>query len=107
MVLRGKTPVTRITVITRTNGVSFSLVAGACCIVSFSNSPSQGKQAPTMNINSTGAKNWRKYVGDTGNWGSSSLTATLETNPTLLIYSGSEFYSPGTEIQTYDDSYNN
>ena len=87
--------------------MSFALVAGACCIVSFSNIPTHGKTTVTMNINSTGTKNWRKYPGDTGNWGSSSTDTSPETSSVLLCYSGTEYYSPGTKLESYDDSYNN
>ena len=50
----------------RTNGVSFSLVAGACCIVVNSNGWSYNSSELTnsprsLNINSTGAK-YIRYI---------------------------------------------
>ena len=39
-----------------TNGVSFSLVVGACCAIKFSSDPYDSNKSYTMNINSTGAK---------------------------------------------------
>ena len=50
--------------ITLTNGVSFSLVAGACCIVVFNNATYTNAAqyaSVTLNINSTGAKKFSKY----------------------------------------------
>ena len=52
-----------------TNGVSFSLVAGACCVVAFSNNVGYDPSSVTLNINSTGAKKftgWWRYSQDAG-----------------------------------------
>ena len=50
--------------IIKTNGVSFELVAGACCLIHF-NSPSYSVPAQyksvTLNIQSTGAKKFSNY----------------------------------------------
>ena len=48
-----------IIVTTKTNGVSFSLVAGACCFIAFTHAGGKSQYFPsnsTVNINSTGAK---------------------------------------------------
>ena len=49
--------------------MSFSLVAGACCVVTFSNNVGYDPYKVTLNINSTGAKTftgWWKGSQDAG-----------------------------------------
>ena len=87
-----------------TNGVSFSLVAGACCIVYFSNigSSSSGASISTLNINSTGAISVEAF--NTGHMiatSSQRVTATVLHKYTLVIYSGSK-YGIG-RVQYYAD----
>ena len=76
-----------------TNGVSFALVAGACCIVDFKGGLSAYSNAYTININSTGAKTFKdekKGLYDAG-------------NPALLWYTGSRYRYTGLDI-SYNDS---
>ena len=81
-------------VATITNGVSFELVAGACCIVKFSNSlTSSGlNTSVTLNINSTGAKKFKAYnkktysSNDSNNW--RAMQVELDIIP-LVMYNGS------------------
>ena len=80
---------------TVTNGVSFSLVAGAVCAVKFSNSLGKdydnGVQV-TLNISSTGAKG----VG-LKNWSNSNLYHGKSPNQYHTV-------SAGTVIMIYDGS---
>ena len=77
-----------------TNGVSFSLVAGACCIVKFSNPLAKETldSSVTLNINSTGAKKFRSYnktsagYSDSLQWGD--MYADLDIIP-IVMYNGS------------------
>ena len=78
-----------VTIVTETNGVSFSLVAGACCIVNFSNGLSAYVGANTININSTGAKTLKDEK--------KGLYAA--GNPALLWYTGSRYRYTG--LDTY------
>ena len=78
-----------------TNGVSFSLVAGACCIVVFSNTLWKDSSASsvTININSTGAKQFTSYskksLGSDGTqWNASYLAYNY---PPLFVYNGSKY----------------
>lgn len=78
-----------------TNGVSFELVVGACCVVVFSNSLSSGSSASscTININSTGAKKFKSYsksslANSSTLWGTSYLTYGY---PPLFVYNGSTY----------------
>lgn len=74
--------------------MNFSLVAGACCLIKFSNAlTSSGlNSSVTLNINSTGAKkfssyNTRKYINnDSQQW--RSMYVAVDTIP-LLMYNGS------------------
>lgn len=92
--------------ILETNGVSFELVVGACCVVKISNSLASGSQGTnvTMNINSTGAKKFQTY-GKTFNSGNSSVgygNAHLAHNtPPLFVYDGSVYMVASTV--TYGD----
>ena len=77
-----------------TNGVSFSLVAGACCIVKFSYSLTKESlnSSVTLNINSTGAKKFRSYtktyVGGTDSLGWRDMQLNLDVIP-IVMYNGS------------------
>ena len=82
--------------ITKTNGVSFSLVAGACCIVRFSGSlvkSGSDSVAISLNINSTGAKNvetvaLNKHISEvTGNY---RWNNALAVSP-VVAYTGSTY----------------
>ena len=74
--------------------MSFSLVAGACCIVKFSNSlTSSGlNTSVTLNINSTGAKKFSAYYknpyGGNNSQGWAAMYPKLDTIP-LVMYNGS------------------
>lgn len=127
MVLHGRIAVTRTTVIIRTNGVSFSLVAGAICLVTFSyaiKSPKASTNAGswTLNINSTGAKNfigyayYRNFSGSTvtsEGWNTYSSSDTKngyspgKVKIQLFLYTGANFVTPSgdytTEYWTYTD----
>ena len=80
-----------ITTTTLTNGVSFSLVAGACCIVDFSNNASTSYKNPvqlsTLNINSTGAHDvqWLR-VNDTRY-----QSETSYLHSTIFVYTGTKY----------------
>ena len=97
-----------------TNGVDFSLVDGACCLISFSNplvntGISSGTTV-TININSSGAKSmrhknisWRGYVED--------MIAATNSGPTsndlLVVYKDDAYYIPSDvpwEAYSYGDS---
>lgn len=80
------------------NGVPFSLVTGACCVVKASNALTSNWQSstPTLNINSTGAyyftqDKYYKPYGDT-------------SSGTLFIFNGSRYYSVNNLYSnTYSD----
>ena len=88
-------------IVTLTNGVSFSLVAGATCLISFSNklanTGSSSGTTVTINVNSTGAKtmrhkniSWRGYVEDM-------IAATNGgpiSNDLLVVYKNDAYYIP-------------
>lgn len=88
------------TIATETNGVSFSLVAGACCGVKFSNTVKGG--SPTLNINSTGAKSlnsaWTWSV--VTNLGGGSMQQLTYMNHTLVVYNGSMYLACGQQSPT-------
>ena len=71
--------------------MSFSLVAGACCIVKFSYSLAKEKvdSSVTLNINSTGAKKFSSYnrIKTDGCTQYSDMYASLDTIP-LVVYNG-------------------
>lgn len=77
-----------------TNGVDFTLVAGACCLIKFSNAlTSSGlNSSVTLNVNSTGAKKFRSYDkrkysnNDSQQW--AAMVVSLDTIP-LIMYNGS------------------
>ena len=84
-------------VATITNGVSFSLVAGACCAVYFSSGLSNRKSV-TVNINSTGAiplKYNNLYLMTyalTGGSNQEIYNTQPNANTVLLIHTGSEYH---------------
>ena len=89
-----------------TNGVSFSLVAGACCAVRFSGSlvkAGADSISITLNINSTGAKSvdtvaFNKHMAETtGNY---NYNNAIATSP-VVVYTGSSYIIGGTG--TYRD----
>lgn len=99
-------------VIMLTNGVSFSLVAGACCFVKMSNIVTKTGIQWTLNINSTGAKNVIAYKLS-GTWNNLSIiqasSASTTQSPSLpllmwLIYDGSTYLSTSNTVyMTYPD----
>ena len=110
---------------TLTNGVSFSLVAGACCVVKFTNGQKYAdsfysqKSPLSLNINSTGAKYFGGCHGANGNMtdgntgatfrsssGTSNLRGTLgHMYESLCAYNGSVYIMHITEppITGYGD----
>ena len=91
-----------------TNGVSFSLVAGACCFVKMSNVVTNTGIQWTLNINSTGAKNVIAYELS-GAWNNLSIvqasSASTTQSPSLpllmwLIYNGSTYLSTSNTVYT-------
>ena len=90
----------------QTNGVSFSLVAGAVCAVKFTNIIKAA--APTLNINSTGAKSlqsaWTWYTA--ANLGGGTMEQLTYMNHTLAVYNGSVYLACGQQSPTtyYSDS---
>ena len=94
-----------------TNGVSFSLVVGACCCIKMTNKSSVGSTW-SMNINSTGAKTVNLYTV-TGSWSSPSVSTYPSTHDTLtttvplfifLVYDGSSYsMSDGNYLLPYPD----
>lgn len=101
------------------NGVSFSLVDGACCFVNFtSTSKASVPVQVTLNINSTGAKYLRSkcWSTDTRNYGPIYSTSTATTGNylyivpidsacTLFIYADS-VYSPMSTYNSVVNIYN-
>ena len=83
-----------------TNGVSFSLVDGACCVVRFSN-PAMHTDSRvinyTLNINSTGDKNMYSIAGKIDGF----YISLPKQGPYLFLYSSSVYV-----VQTTTDSYN-
>ena len=85
-----------------TNGVSFSLVAGACVAVYFSNGLSG---TPTLNVNSTGAKNLRPISKDRTYWEDNTLYSTTHVWASLIFYTGSMYYACDSyRYRYYSDS---
>lgn len=73
-------------IVTLPNGVSFELVAGACCVVDFVNGQKYtdnylyGQKSPlTLNINSTGAKYFGGRYGGNGNMVNANTSATFRS----------------------------
>lgn len=96
----------------KTNGVSFSLVAGACCFVKMSNIVTKTGIKWTLNINSTGAKNVIAYwLG--GSWTNITIVQASSghdsQSPTLsllmwVVYDGSTYVATDNNgYMTYPD----
>ena len=93
--------------------MSFSLVDGAVCIVTFSTTLYRGSQYSTvitLNINSTGAKQMQIgssiYLSSSKpiRSGSTTLTQRHETPATqLFLYNGSVYYVYRPGVGEYDD----
>ena len=97
-----------------TNGVSFSLVAGACCYVMFTNgmASKNSKLQWTLNINSTGAKvaAWHAGLAGVSTYisNATSYRTYIQNKNPLFVYSGT-YYLPIGEFNTsnytdYEDS---
>ncbi len=91
--------------IIQTNGVSFSLVAGACVAVAFSNElegdwTTNVTKASTLNINSTGAKSFARY---TTSQGSSFEQIYPKKGAYLFIYTGSAYQFISVQLRNYYD----
>ena len=93
------------TLIRGTNGVSFALVAGACCAVAFSNEleptwSSGSTKASTLNINSTGAKSLARYTTSSGG-------ENEQVHPAkgayLFVYTGSAYQFISVQLRNYTD----
>ena len=100
-------------VIMLTNGVSFELVAGACCLVTFNNHiVGHITSSPTLNINSTGAKTLRsagthEYSSYNTTWWGFAAAAAYAHYPAmafhvLAAYDGSA-YRCNTAYEVYGD----
>lgn len=88
-----------------TNGVSFSLVAGACCAVAFSNEleynwTSNSTKASTLNINSTGAKSLARYYTSQGGESEQLYPAK---GAYLFVYTGSAYQFISVQLRNYYD----
>lgn len=92
-----------------TNGVSFSLVAGACCVIKYNNDPTSGGTAGsgqqnnfgTMNINSTGAKT----VKSSSNGLYSTNYYIYHGNHTyLFVYDGTYYNAMTVYVRSYTDN---
>lgn len=109
-----------------TNGVSFSLVAGACCVVKFTNGQTwlsnsyYSQTSPlSLNINSTGAKYFGGCYGTNGGMQNNDTSATFRSSSgksgcrgslavmyeSLCSYNGSVYIMHVTEppITSYAD----
>lgn len=108
-----------------TNGVSFELVAGACCYVKFNKgiTPKSSKLAWSLNINSTGAHYFRDFSRiyetyflwemrsdataisyeniSTGTTSSLSATVVPDNSNTLFIYDGSYYVGSSSCVSAY------
>ena len=90
--------------------MSFSLVAGACCYVAFTNgiAAKNSNLQWTLNINSTGAKPAAWYDGIAGittnvSNANSHYTFLIHKNP-FFVYSGAYYLPIGEfDISTYSD----
>ena len=85
--------------------MSFSLVAGACCAVAFSNElestwSSVVTKASTLNINSTGAKQFSRYTTSSG--GSNEHIYPAK-GAYLFIYNGSTYQFVSVQLRNYTD----
>ena len=89
-----------------TNGVSFSLVAGAIVLVYYQNSNSHSTKW-TLNINSTGAKQVRIWEGDIA-YSSNIATGAYRDidyppRDSLYVYTGSYYAAAGSIRGIYSD----
>ena len=116
-----------VTIMGQPNGVSFELVAGACCAVYFSNMMGPTSLTggglnqnpsfkPTLNINSTGAKSMRS-ASNSLTWGTvcdarshdnRTTRQVIQNSATSLLctYTGSEYLSIGAlggKTSSYSD----
>ena len=99
------------TAITLTNGVSFSLVEGACCFVLFTNALANTDHTDrylTLNINSTGAKNLAYYKDGSNHWtnydhSTSAAYRMSAENYSFFVYTGSFYAYTGTYSFSYTD----
>ena len=98
--------------LTVTNGVSFSLVAGACCVVHINNTTyTKAHTNITLNINSTGAKGVQLQTEAYGSQyqtpsGGSIITLTqyyAVSKCQLFIYNGSVYIAPRSTFAAYPD----
>ena len=92
------------TATTQTNGVSFSLVAGACCYVHFSNNPYGTSKSQSLNINSTGAKSISHEVSIKGEADNNYKSDSYYPLSTLFVYNGSSYLtSRSSHYGDYND----
>ena len=97
--------------ITVTNGVNFALGTGNVCIVYFSNAIartySDDKSTNiTINIGSTGAKEFRARYSTTNGHTERNVTSSwaIGNSTLLLMYSGTYYYTPSYGYtHSYDD----
>ena len=91
-------------VITGTNGVSFSLVDGACCAIKFSSTPgSNGKlYFSSLNINSTGTKNVARYSFSPPYFGS--WTYFYPSSTWFVVYANSNYHCVSASFAAYSDA---
>ena len=76
-----------------TNGVSFTLVAGAICSINFSNKLNTFRNACTLNISSTGAKTITQINDHIAmSVGTKDVnSSTFVAGPGLTVYNGSTY----------------
>ena len=92
-------------VATITNGVSFSLVAGACCLVVLSNAWNTAYSnfnSSTMNINSTGAKNLQYVSSKSRYYTYPDNSEFVNCRNLFCIYTGSKYHVVAVGITYYD-----
>ena len=100
-------PLMKSMVIIVTNGVSFSLVAGACCIVYFNNLHNVGsfsdfRYTYTLNINSTGAKSI--VFGNSGLKSYDGAGNMMAIKCSIFMYNGTKYYFfPNATYYDYSD----
>lgn len=97
--------------ITQTNGVSFTLVTGAICMVYFANAISKTytdnhETTRTLNIASTGAKEIHVRYSNSNEHSEHTITSSwaLGNSTLLCVYSGTYYYTPSYGyVHSYDD----
>lgn len=84
--------------------MSFALVAGACCVLSFSNAVWSGSTptSVTLNINSTGAKSFTTIRQSSGSGNYGYRNTTFASEPPMVIYNGSKWI--GILVYEYGDT---